>query len=103
MKQVRTRKRKERSQNQGLRNKSRKHILPKPSHILRIHAKGKKQIRKALWGKSKQELCAVGVIIEYYRKAKNVDIKNTLLYHLIKTYNRIRIFSSIRCIAMSQL
>jgi hypothetical protein len=44
---------------------------------LRIHAKGKKQITGELRGKSKEELCAIGVIADYYRKANYFDRKNT--------------------------
>jgi transcription initiation factor TFIIIB Brf1 subunit/transcription initiation factor TFIIB len=40
--------------------------LLKPSQVLRIHGKGKKQIIGRLHGRSGKELCAVGVILDYF-------------------------------------
>jgi hypothetical protein len=71
----------------ALRNKSSSYILPKPSYILRIHAKGKKQITGELRGKSKEELCAIGVIADYYRKANYFDRKK---YMTVPSYKKLQ-------------
>jgi Transcription factor TFIIB repeat len=71
----------------ALRNKSASYLVPKPSYILRIHAKGKKQITGELRGKSKEELCAIGVIADYYRKANYFDRKR---YMTVPSYKKLK-------------